>query len=77
MEQEQLLHNKINGLKVEIFDFIRQQEPLVIQRDQLITMANNKVNEINNEITRLEGLKSPKTRELLELEKTEKKVTII
>jgi F0F1-type ATP synthase alpha subunit len=40
-------------------------------------MANNKVNEINNEITRLEGLKSPKTRELLELEKTEKKVTII
>jgi hypothetical protein len=74
---EQLVQNKINGLKVEIFDLIRQQEPLVIQRDQLISMANNKINEINNEINRLEGLKSPKTRELLDLEKSEKKVTIV
>lgn len=74
---EELVQNKINGLKVEIFDLIRQQEPLVIQREQLTTMANNKITEINNEINRLEGLKSPKVRELLDLEKTEKKPMIV
>ena len=77
---EQLIQNKqdkINVLKIELFDLIRQEEPLVIQREQLISMANNKVNEINNEINRLEGLKTPKTRELLELEKIEKKAMIV
>ena len=74
---EELVHNKINGFKAEIFDIIRQQEPLVIQREQLISISNNRVNEINNEINRLESLKAPKVRELLELEKTEKKPTIV
>jgi hypothetical protein len=74
---EESVKNKINGLKIEIFDLIRLQEPLVAQREQLTTMANNKVNEINNEINRLESLKVPKVQELLELEKAEKKPIIV
>ena len=73
MEDSESVKNKINGLKAEIFDIIRQQEPLVVNREQLVSMANNKVIEINNEINRLESLKTPKVRELLELEKTENK----
>ena len=77
---EQLAQNKqdkINVLKIELFDLIRQEEPLVIQREQLTTMANNKVNEINNEINRLESLKTPKVRELLDLENPEKKAIVV
>jgi hypothetical protein len=73
---EESVQNKINELKIEIFDIIRSEEPLVGQREQLILMTNNKINEINNEINRLESLKSPKVQQLLELEKTEKKPMI-
>ena len=74
---EESVQNKINGLKVEIFDIIREQEPLVVKREQLTNMANAQINDINNVINKLESLKVPKVQQLLELEKTEKKPIIV
>lgn len=71
---EELAKNKINEqinvLKIEIFDIIRQEEPLVIQRDQLTIRSNAQISEINNELNRLESLKTPKVQALIELERS-------
>lgn len=77
MEESESVKNKIIGLKAEIFDIIRKEEPLVVNREQLVSMTNNKVIEINNEINRLENLKVPKVQALIELEKAEKKPIIV
>lgn len=66
---EQINNGKINKLKIEIFDIIRQEEPLVMQKNQIIQTANSRINDIDNEINRLESMKSPKVQELIELEK--------
>lgn len=59
---------QIRELKCQIFDIIREEEPLVINRERLTTMANAQINEINNEINKFENLKSSLTQELLKLE---------
>lgn len=65
-EQSQVEKNeRIIKLKVEIFDLIRQQEPLVVQRQQLY----DQINRTNDLINRLDSMKAPKARELFELEK--------
>jgi hypothetical protein len=74
---EELVQNKINVLKVEIFDIIREQEPLVAKREQLTNTVNAQINDINNVINKLESLKVPKVQALIELEKTEKKPIIV
>ena len=77
MEESVKNKEQIKELKCQIFDIIREQEPLVMKREQLTNTANAQINDINNVISRLESLKVPKVQQLLELEKTEKKPMIV
>lgn len=69
MEESVKNNEQIKELKCQIFDIIREQEPLVVKREQLTNIANSQINDINNVISKLENLKAPKVQQLLELEK--------
>lgn len=45
---EEAIKNKINALKAEVYELIRQQELLVLQNNQLQEAKLKKVQEIQN-----------------------------